>query len=325
MSKFSRSTMVFRHKIKEFYYGVRYLSFCRKNNIQDENLRNALITFVDGRMYHGGLTDRFKGIIDGYLSALYLNRPFKIKYNFPFDLTDYLLPNKYDWTIDDNNISNSFFHTKVLCTSHENGKRTFKIKSDKQIRLYTNWDYFRQFDFPPFDKEWGDVFNYLFKPSPLLQKHIDQTMCQLGCDYIAVVFRFQNLLNDFKEYKFQPIKDNEYKEKLIQANLDELKKLAETNKVDGKMLKILVTSDSSTFLDRAVEIPNVYAIKGKTAHMDTKNNGNTNNLKAFLDFFMVSKAKAVYAIVIDDMYCSEFPIYAAKVGNIPFTRVKRHL
>jgi len=296
--------MVFRHKIKEFIYGVKYLSFFKNNKLHDENLHNALISMIDGKMWHGGLTDRFKGIISGFLSAQYLGRPFKIIYNFPFELTDYLIPNKYDWTIYDNNISKSFFHTKVLCTRHENGKRTFSIMSDKQIRFYSNLDYLKLFDFPPFNQDWGDVFNFLFKPSPLLQKEIDHTLQSIGCDYIAIVFRFQNLLNDFKEYKFKPIKDNEYKEKLIQANLNQIKKIAELNHVDGKFIKILVTSDSSTFLDRAVNIPNVYAIKGKTAHMDTKNTGNTNHIKAFLDFFMISKAKAVYLIVIDEINSS---------------------
>lgn len=325
MSKFFKSTIVFRHKIKEFFYGVRYLSFCKSHRLQDESLHDALISMVDGRMWHGGLTDRFKGLVSGFLIAEYLERPFKIKYDSPFELTDYLIPNKYDWLIDDNNISKSFFQTRVIGTRHENGKRIFSIKPGKQILFYSNLDYIKLFDFPPFNLNWGDVFNYLFKPSPLLQKHIDQTQLSIGSEYIAVVFRFQNLLNDFKEYKFKPITDNEYKEKLIQANLDEIKRIIELNQVDGKSKKILVTSDSATFLERAVSIPEVFAIKGKSAHIDTKNTGDDNHIKAFLDFFMISKAKAIYGVVIDDMYCSEFPIYAAKVGNIPFTRIKKTL
>ncbi len=36
---------------------------------------------------------------------------------------------------------------------------------------------------------------------------------------------------------------------------------------------------------------------------------------------MISKAEKVYSIVIGDMYPSEFPMYAAKINNVPFDRV----
>lgn len=56
--------------------------------------------------------------------------------------------------------------------------------------------------------------------------------------------------------------------------------------------------------------------------MDTTENDQKHvQLKSFLDFFMISESKAVYSVVINEMYKSEFPEYAAKINNIPFKRL----
>ncbi|MDE6562306.1 MAG: hypothetical protein K2K75_13060 [Muribaculaceae bacterium] len=325
MSKYTDITIGLRHRIKEFFYGLKYLSI--KNDIDsiDANERNSIISMVDGRMWHGGITDRFKGIISGALFAQYLNRPFRIKYTYPFQLTDYLVPNEYDWTIDDKNMSNSIFNSRALCTRHEKGKRMLKVNYDGQIRFYCNVDLTTKLDFAPFNQDWGKVFNSLFKPSPTLQKELDRHAMMIGGEYVAMAFRFQNLLGDFKEYHYKQINNPEYKERLIQANLDEIKNLLASGSFRQKYKKILVTSDSGLFLERAQQIPNVYALSGKTAHVDTRNTGNTNHIKAFVDFFMISKASKVYSVSIDGMFESDFPKYAAKLMGVPFFRITRDL
>lgn len=326
MTKFTELTMPFRHRIKEIIYRFKYLSFKDDTSEIKEEDRNAVISMVDGRMYHGGLNDRFKGIISGSLFAEYIGRPFRIKYNFPFQLTDFLVPNEYDWRIEDRNISNSIFHSRPLCTRHENLKRLLKVRSKGQIRLYCNKDVTTLFDFEPFNTDWGNQFNRLFKPSPLLQAEIDRNLKEIGGDYIAMVFRFQNLLGDFKEYKFKKITDNEYKDKLIEANLNEIRKVLDSDIFKSSSIRrILVTSDSATFLDATQKLPGVFSLRGKTAHIDTKGTGNTNHLKAFVDFFMISKAKKVYSVKIDNMYRSDFPNYAAKIGHVPFERIIKTL
>lgn len=146
---------------------------------------------IDGTMYHGGICDRFKGIISSYNYCRYVGKPFRIRYNFPFELTDYIVPNKYDWR--------------------------------------------------------------------------------------------------------------------------------------NPNMKILVTADSITFLKHASELDFVYAIKGEgtLAHVDIKNTPQSDSIKQFVDFYMIAGARKVYGVTIDKMYNSNFPVYAAKVGNVPFIRIEK--
>ena len=313
--------MGFRHRFKEMFYGLKHLSFHNDMEDVDESERRAVISMIDGKMWHGGLTDRFKGIVSGMLFAEYMNRPFRIHYTFPFQLTDYLLPNEYDWRISEKNLSKSFLHVRPVCTRHEKGDRMLKVIANGQIRFYSNVDITSVLKFPPFNQEWGDVFNRLFRPSPLLQTELDRHTRSIGDEYIAMAFRFQNLLGDFEEYEYGEIDDHTYRERLIEANLYEIRKTIESERSRNRNPRILVTSDSACFLEKASVLPEVYSIMGKSAHIDTKGTGNTNHIKAFVDFFMITKAREVISVTIDDMYPSDFPNYAAKVGNIPFRRI----
>lgn len=65
----------------------------------------TIIYMADGKMLHGGLSDRLCGIISTYDYCIKNGIGFKIHFNSPYNLTDYLLPNRYDWTIDESQIS----------------------------------------------------------------------------------------------------------------------------------------------------------------------------------------------------------------------------
>lgn len=325
MSKFTDITMGFRHRIKEIIYGIKYLSLSDDSPSIDKDEKYAVISMVDGKMWHGGLTDRFKGIVSGALFAQYTGRPFRIKYDFPFQLTDYLIPNQYDWTISESNISKSLFNSRPLCLRHEKGRRMLRVKSKGQIRYYNNVDLTQFLEYPPFNQDWGMVFNWLFRPSPLLQKNIEIQLARIGGEYIAMVFRFQNLLGDFQEYKFKEISDEKRKKRLIEANLAEIQDMLSSQLTMRSSKKIVVTSDSDEFLESAQKIEGVIALRGKSSHVDLHDTENENHMKAFIDFFILSKAKAIYSVTIDNMYPSDFPKYAAKVGNVPFHRIIKKL
>ncbi len=311
----------FRHRLKELMYCVTRLSWSKDWGEVNPSERKSGIAIIDGSMYHGGICDRFKGMISFYNYCRFVGKPFRIRYNYPFELTDFILPNQYDWRISDKDISDSVWHVRPICMRGEKGKRLLKIRTDKQIRFYSNADLGNFLNFKPFNEDWGTVFNYLFKPSPQLQKQIDKHKEKINGNYIAAVFRFQNLFGDFKEYHYRTISNPEYRERMIRANIEELEKLH----VKHPDKKILVTADSSTFLEYASELDFVYAIKGKQSHVDTKNAPQSNPIKPFIDFYMIAGAEKVYGIRIDKMYKSHFPICAAKVGNVPFIPIERKL
>ena len=45
---------------------------------------NAIIARVDGTTFHGGLTDRWKGIVSLYALSKVTHRDFRLRYTFPF-------------------------------------------------------------------------------------------------------------------------------------------------------------------------------------------------------------------------------------------------
>ena len=144
----------------------------------------------------------------------------------------------------------------------------------------------------------------------------------MGNNYYAAVFRFQNLLGDFEEYNYQPIKDQDKAEDLIEKCLNAIKEL-QTSHVNQPLL---VTSDSVKFLQRASQVKGVHIIPGTLIHMDGQKkyiSDNTNEayLKSFLDFYLLSEAQKIYRIGTSYMYPSEFPVYAAKIHEIPFASI----
>ncbi len=76
------------HYIKEWIFRFQYLSFSRPKNVPQMG-----IAMVDGRKWHGGMCDRFKGIISAYHYCQEHGIDFKIYYVYPFNISEYLIPN----------------------------------------------------------------------------------------------------------------------------------------------------------------------------------------------------------------------------------------
>jgi len=61
---------------------------------------------------------------------------------------------------------------------------------------------------------------------------------------------------------------------------------------------------------------------GRVVHMDCIDTESDEvYMKSFVDFLMLSKAAKIYSIGTSQMYPTEFPLYAARVNNIPFERI----
>lgn len=83
------------------------------------------------------------------------------------------------------------------------------------------------------------------------------------------------------------------RDKLIERCLNFIKKIKQRHQ---DVSKILITSDSQTFLQRAKEkYEYVYTIPGEVYHIDyTNNKEKFAYMKSFVDLFMLSEAKFVY-------------------------------
>jgi hypothetical protein len=202
----------------------------------------------------------------------------------------------------------------------EHGRRLLALKTSKrQIHYYGNMDVL-----PAINEHygtsysWGELFRRLFKPCPILQQRIEEIQSSIGAPYFSAVFRFQNLLGDFEEYHFKSESDKTKREEVISKCLDGIRNLQTTD----PGMPVLVTSDSVTFLERAAALEGVHVIPGKVVHVGSKGGEKYDTyLKSFVDFYMLAGSTKIYGLATPEMYKSEFPMYAAKVNDIPFERI----
>lgn len=319
-----------RHRLKEVWMTAKIALMSGSLGKPKVAKGPICISMIDGEGYHGGLCDRFKGIISLYAYCKHRHLPFRIKHTCPFKLEDFLSPASYDWRLKDGEYTDNPLYCKVLYMKGEHlARRLLKAKTRRQIHFYTNRDLLDCINDAYGGSgraEWGNLFRELFQPGDELQERLSSIKKELGLGngYVAAVFRFQNLFGDFSEYGYRPMTDEKKREQLVARCLDAIRQLRD--KHPGK--QVLVTSDSITFLHIAEQVDGCHIIPGKLAHMGGNKTGLPANcspheiyMKSFLDFYMLTEAQKIYRIGTTQMYPSAFPIYAAKVNGIPFESI----
>ena len=284
----------------------------------------CIIFMADGRCPHGGIVDRFKGIVTMYALSKVNTLPFYINYTSPFNIDVVLFPHFYDWKIKDNILSHSFYGTKIIVaySEYKNPYRIFFIDKKKQNHIYYGYNSLDLINSKyGTNYEWRKLFKELFQPSDRLQEYINEFKRSVNGQYIAIHFRFVNLLgDDFKDVNFNMAYGEDEKQSLILKCRNEIQKILSREK-EGT--KALVMSDSNIFVDSVKKDLNVYVIPGRILHVDNQNPDNDFEImKPFIDFYLISEAQKVFSIKNKDMYPSGFPQYAAKVNNIPFERIE---
>lgn len=284
--------------------------------------RKLVVAMADGRMHHGGLSDRLSGIVSAYQYCQLNKVDFRIHFVSPFRLELLLEPNEYDWRISPEDISYSLYHSRPVFISMVNqdvseqryyANNRLKWKLD-QTHLYSNMRYYKP-------EEFGRYFNKLFRMSPLLEKEINSNLTVLGKDYVSISFRFQQLLGDFKDAGYPVLHDERERDKLLEKCLQCIEKVHK--KTNGR---ILVASDSMTFLQIAGQrYGYVYTIPGNVVHMDYAEGADKteiqSHLKTLVDFFMLANAQCLYLATVKPLYHSFFPEMASWVYGKPFHQI----
>ena len=274
--------------------------------------------------FSGGLSDRLRGITSIYEECKRNNLPFKIVFE-PLHLQDYLVPNEYNWQIEPKNIcwDTKMVYPCTLLTYNNNLENSAQIKAQKStLRYYLKKSYKQIHIYSNMaiaDNTFSDLFKELFRPSERLQQHIDFHLTQLGGarQYISLTFRFRQLLGDFKEGgDILPISE---RETYIQRCIRGIKSL-HTQYPDER---VLVTSDSKTFLDQLSNLDYVYVIPGTVVHMGfTFDASQDTYMKSFVDYFMLSNAKKVFQMTDKQLFQSGFPKRAAMLNNVPYEEIE---
>lgn len=278
--------------------------------------KKIVIFFIDGKTIHGGLSGRLRGLFSTYYYCLKEGIDFKVFWTYPFNLQDYLEPNKVNWLIEGKAISHNknevafrFFNSYSLMNNNETSFLKIMNTKKHEIHVYSN--------ITLHEEMYHIFFNDLFKPSKMLSDALQYNTDKIGGKYISVSFRFIGILGDFKDTYFKKELGAEEKEKYISKCLDVICRLKTKH---PNVPKILVTSDSRVFLEKASSLAYVYIIPGTVVHMDGVNkNMEQNDLKVFLDMLMISKAECCYSYSYGKMFKgTKFAKTSALIGNRRF-------
>lgn len=317
-------TIALPAKVKELYdirrkkYPAQSEAGCFYDKYYQEgrsrNPKRGIICMYDGRIVHGGLTDRLRGILTTYREAKKRGIPFYIYWNSPFELSDYLEPNTVDWRIDSSEISylkgdtfpviiqdrTLFENSQLLKQALHNAKT--------QIHVYSNAD--------NATGEYAGLYKELFRPSEALRREIEYHLDKLGTNYYAFAFRFQGLFGDFTDFQ-NIILENADRNNFIDRVIDEFK--SQTAALPHKA-KILVTADSRAFLDTiATTDSRIYIVPGNVRHIDLEKGEYADAwMKTFIDQQLLMHARHVTLMLTGKMYNSGFPRFAAETGNVPY-------
>lgn len=282
-----------------------------------------VICIFDGKIKNGGLADRLRGIVSMYQICKEQNLEFKIIFTNPFNLSEFIEPNIIDWRITEQELN---YNTTIadLCYIDTLSGSDYEAKKQEQwfrreFKKKYNEFHVRTNAIFSYNGDYSTLFNELFKPSPKLQASIEKQKEILGVGYISTSFRFMNLLNDFNEtVELHGKLTQEERNELIVKNIEQLQLLH--GKYPSK--RILVNSDSTTFLQAAAELYYVYIIPGNVTHIDGKNDTDEYNAyeKTFLDFFMIANAEKIYLLRTGQMYNSGYPFAASRLYNKPFEK-----
>jgi len=298
----------------------------------------TIIYMADENAPLGGLCDRFNTIIWLYLHSVKCKYDFKICHSVPFSLSDYLVPNEFNWEINKEDIARdktkafAVISSNFRCPTHKiEGIQSKFVKPEylfetidslvneyEQVLCYCNCCCMG------LNQYYGETLSILFKPSQKLQATINLNLGKINGDFAATHFRFQALFGDFLEPGSRLL-NLDQKITLIMRCASILRQISQMPQNKG--LKILVCSDSSTFLKIIgnllgfVFIVDDYKdIVKHTSHdncFDEKD-----GLKVFTDLFLMSRAKRIYKVIESDMYGGNFAITAALLTKVEYHVIK---
>ena len=297
------------------------LKYYRPFTISRKKRTNRYIFMADGKFLHGGMFDRLKGIISIYAIAKAQGKDFKIHFVHPFFLENYLVPNNFNWKINNNAPINYQYPASRPILGYGECYEPSRILKDRkgEIHFYYGYNSLKEINEKygtSFD--WGELYDELFKPSPHLKKYLDYYKNEIGSKYIAIHTRFLNLLGDKTETAINPVlpeeKQNELKEKISNCIGDIINQYHD--------FRIMIASDSPNFIAYIQEkFPDVYIVPGEISHIGTHDSNDAQIIKMFVDYYLIGGAIKVYSLWAEGMWKSAFPEYAAMIGGTDFERI----
>lgn len=282
---------------------------------------SGIYLIIDENNSHCGITDRLKAAVGLCYVAKQNNLNFKLIHRAGFDLREYLIPNKINWSADLSDITRfPWRKKKIIYHPPLNDYPDFKNNIQYICKDYIGKNIIEMKGIPDWQKLWRDLFWDMFKPSPKVMDTLDQI--SLPDRYAVVNVRFINALGFCEATDYNAPFPEEIQERIIQSVLS---KIAECERESD--VPIVLYSDSVRFLRIAEEKGYQICNPDGVGHIMTKGIGDMVNLMTFVFMLQMSKAEKVYSILnlenlpSNSLYKSQYPRYAAIIGDKPFIRL----
>ena len=273
--------------------------------------RNVFCFIFRPEQAHAGIADRLKAVISLYNLTKSNGYEFKLYFETPFMLTDYLHA-KTGWPLKLEELEYSMLDTKIV--NETNWHRLKALQPNKQYHCYNYAGNDLPSVFPNTGYRWSSLFHELFEPSRKLQDayealNLSQT------PYVSVHLRFVNALENFEKTFFENhLKTEDERNGLIDKCQKGIQEIID----DNPDKEVYVFSDSKIFLDSLKDM-SVHVLEHKTIGHSNEVGNDDAHLKAFLDLYVMSKSVAVYRILTPELYqWSCYAMLAARIGDIPF-------
>ncbi len=299
------------------------LPYMMKKRFGGEYHPNTFFFVIAPNVKHPGLADRMKAIVNCYQIAKKNGYDFRIIFDIPFKLSDYLEPCAQDWRADLTDlryrVGKTLFFDERRMITEDSWKGHTTLKKGKEYHCYSYVGNRYPKVFPESGYEWSKLYAELFKPTLRLNEAIAACGFQ-DRSYIAVHLRFVNALENFEEVSCcdNSLDSEEKKQDLIRRCKEALLRIKNRH----ADCRILVFSDSKRFLNSLEDMPVETLDSGNIGHVSFGTNDDA-TLKTFLDLYMISRAQKVYRIDAPELYAwSGFALTASMIGGIEFLTEK---
>lgn len=284
--------------------------------------KDGIYLVIDERNARGGITDRLKVAVGLCYLAQQSGVGFKLIHTAGFDLRDYLLPNEVDWSAEKSDITLVPWRRRELRHFPPQTQfPDFKPGLQYVCRKYVGRNLLEQQKVPNWEQRWRELFWKLFAPSELVRDALQHN--GLPERYAVVNARFINALGMFEPASYNSPLPGDEQRRLIDAVLEKVDWCSRDAGVPA-----IVYSDSAKFLQAAAQSGFATCNPASIGHIMDSGIGDPAILGTFTNFFEMSQAEKVYSIRSVEgfpencLYRTQYPHYAAIVGDRPFIKVE---
>lgn len=283
--------------------------------------KNGIFFILDETNSRCGITDRLKAAVGLYHISRINGIDFRFIHRAGFDIRDYLLPNKVDWSAELSDISRiPWEKEKIRYFPPFRDLPDFRPDKQYICRSYIGKNIIEMSGVPDWQRVWREYFWDLFTPSEkVLSAMADNKLPE---HYVVINARFINALGRFEDADYNAPFPEETQKKIIETVLAKAEECAGESGVPA-----IVYSDSVVFLKAAAEKGFRTCDPQVIGHIMNPEAGELVYLHTFVNFFQIAQADKIYSILNPEgipensLYKTQYPRYAAVIGDRPFIRI----